>query len=37
MFEDKADKKKEVDYDIVKLDGKTVKNIALAKSKVMLR
>jgi hypothetical protein len=31
MFEDKADKKKEVDYDIVKLDGKTVKKSALAK------
>ena len=33
MFEDKADKKKEVDYDIVKLDGKTVKKYSLGKIK----
>lgn len=33
MFEDKADKKKEVDYDIVKLDGKAVKKYSLGKIK----
>ncbi len=33
MFEDKADKKKEVDYDVVKLDGKTVKKYSLGKIK----